>query len=72
MCGQLLGCVQLFVTPWTAGRQAPLSTGFPRQEQWGGLPFPPPRGPPNSGSEPMSSALQAHSLPLSHQRSPVY
>ena len=22
-----------FVTPWTVGRQAPLSMGFPRQEQ---------------------------------------
>ena len=24
-CAQLLGCVQLFATPWTAARQAPLS-----------------------------------------------
>ena len=31
--------VQLFVTPWTAARQAPLSMGFPRQEYWSGLPF---------------------------------
>ena len=38
----LLSCfshVQLFVTPWTVARQAPLSVGFPRQEYWSGLPF---------------------------------
>ena len=28
--------------PWTVARQAPLSMGFSRQEQWSGLPFPPP------------------------------
>ena len=35
-------CLQLFVTPWTAARQAPLSMGFPRQEYRSGLPRPPP------------------------------
>ena len=34
--------VQFFVTPWTVARQAPLSMGFSRQEDWSGLPFPPP------------------------------
>ena len=30
----------------TVARQAPLSVGFPRQEHWSGLPFPPPgKGP---------------------------
>ena len=29
-------------TPWTAAHQAPLSTGFSRQEYWSGLPFPSP------------------------------
>ena len=29
-------------SPWTVARQAPLSMGFPRQEYWSGLPFPPP------------------------------
>ena len=33
--------VLLCVTPWTAAHQAPLSTGFSRQEFWRGLPFPP-------------------------------
>ena len=31
-----------FATPWAVARQAPLSTGFSRQEYWSGLPFPPP------------------------------
>ena len=29
------------VTPWTVAHQAPLSKGFPRQENWSGWPFPP-------------------------------
>ena len=50
-----------------------LSMGFPRQEYWHGLlglPFPSPGGLPNPGIEPASPALQADSLPLSHQGSP--
>ena len=31
-----------FVAPWTVASQVPLSTGFPRQEYWSGLPFPSP------------------------------
>ena len=34
--------VRLCVTPETAAHQAPLSTGFSRQEYWSGLPFPSP------------------------------
>ena len=30
------------LTPWTVACQAPLSMGFSRQEDWSGLPFPPP------------------------------
>ena len=37
--------------PWTVTHQAPLSTGFPRQEYWSGLPFPPPGDLPNPGIE---------------------
>ena len=37
-----LSRVQLFATPWTVVRQAPLSMGFFRQEYWSGLPFPSP------------------------------
>ena len=41
----LLSCfshVRLCATPWTAAHQAPLSTGFSRQEYRSGLPFPSP------------------------------
>ena len=50
--------------------QTPLSMGFPRQEYWRGLPFPPPGNLPDPGIEllsPVSPALQADSLPLNHQ-----
>ena len=52
--------VRLFLTPWTASHQAPLSMGFSRQEYWSGVPFPPPGDLPNLGMEPqplMSSAM---------------
>ena len=51
--------------------QALLSMEFPRQEYWSGLLFPFPGDLPNPGIEPGSPALQADSLPLSHQGSPV-
>ena len=41
MCVSVLSCVWFFATPWTIAHQAPLSMGFPRQEYWRGLPFPP-------------------------------
>ena len=44
-------CVQLLVTLWTVARQAPLSTGFPRQEYWSGLPRLPPGDLPVPGIE---------------------
>ena len=37
-----LSRVQLFVTPWTAACQVPLSLGLFRYEYWNGLPFPSP------------------------------
>ena len=54
---QLLGCVQLFVTPWTVAHQALLSKAFSWQEYRSRLPFPSPGDLPDSGIEPMSSAL---------------
>ena len=42
ICAQSFSSVPCFVTPWTAARQAPLSTKFSRQEYWNGLPVPPP------------------------------
>ena len=67
-----LSRVQLCVTLWTAARKAPLSIGFSRQEYWSGLPCPPPGDLLDPGIEPRFSALQADSLPLSHQGSPSY
>ena len=40
------------------------------QEYWSGSPLPSPGDVPDPGIEPTSSALQADSLPLSHQGTP--
>ena len=68
MCNvSVFSCVYHFATPWTVARQDPLSKKFSRQEYWSGLPFPPPGDLPDPGTEPtspVSSALQAGSLPL--------
>ena len=69
-CTRALHHVQLFTTPWIVAHQASLSMEFSSQEYWGGLPFSPPGYLPNPGMElmsPESPALQADSLPLSHQ-----
>ena len=76
VCAVLIcfGRVSLFVAPRTTAHRAPLSMGFSRQEYWSGLPCPPPGDLPGPGTEPtspVSSALQADSLPLSPQGSPV-
>ena len=49
-----LSRVRLLATPWTVVHQAPLSMGFSRQEDWSGLPCPPPGDLPDSGIEPAS------------------
>ena len=49
-CAQSVCRVPLFVTPWSTVCWA-LSMGFPRQDYWGGLPFPPPVDLPNPGTE---------------------
>ena len=54
---------QLFVTPWTITRQAPLSMGFSRQEHWSGLPFLSSGDLPDPGIEPRSPALQEAESP---------
>ena len=46
--------VQLFATLWTVARQAPLSVGSSRQENWSELPCPPPGDIPDPGIEPAS------------------
>ena len=63
---QSLSHVQLFVTPWTLARQAPVSMEFSRQEYWSTLTFPSPVDLPNPGIERLSLAWQADSLPLTH------
>ena len=58
---------------WTAVHQVPLSMGFSRQEHWNELPFSPPEDLPNPGikpNAPVTSALEADSLPWSHLGSP--
>ena len=69
----VLSRVQLFATPWTVARQAPLFVGFFRQEYWSGLPFPPPGDLHDPGIEPtspLSPALQADSLPAESSGNP--
>ena len=56
---QLLSLVQPSATPWTVAHQAPLSTGFPRQEDWSGLPFPSPRDRSDPGTELVSLVCPA-------------
>ena len=70
---QSLQLCPILCDPWTIARQAPLSMGFSRQEQWSGLPCPPPGNLPNPAikpTSPVSPALQVDSLPLSHWGSP--
>ena len=69
ICVQLLNGVWPFETPWTVARQVPMSMGFPRQEYWNRLPFPPPGVLAEPGIKPTSPALAGGSLSLSHQGS---
>ena len=69
-----VSCVRLFVTPWTVARQVPLPTGFPKQEYWSGLPFPPPRDLSDPGIEPaspMSPAMQETRVQSLSQKDPL-
>ena len=50
------------MTPWTVAHQAPLSTGFSRQEYWSGVSCPSPEALPNTEIKPESPALQVDSL----------
>ena len=60
VCVLSLSGVSDFLRPqWIITRQAPLSMGFPRQEYWNGLPFPPPEDLPDPGMEPTSPASPA-------------
>ena len=63
--------IQLFATPRTVARQAPLSMGFSREEYWSGLPFPSPGDLPDPGIKPRSPVLQADSLPSESPGKPI-
>ena len=65
----VLGCIQLFVIPWTVVCQGLLSMEYSNQKFWSRLPFLPPGNFPSPGIEPRSlaaPALAADSLPLYH------
>ena len=49
----------------------PLSMGFPRQEYWSGLPFPPPGNLPNLGIEPASLELAGRFCTIEPPGKPV-
>ena len=51
------------MTPWTVAHQAPLSSGFSRQEYWSGLAFSSPGDLSDRGIEPRFPGLQEDSLP---------
>ena len=59
--------IQLFVTPWTVARQAPLSMGFLRQGYLSGLPLPSPGDLPDPGIEPTSPASPTLAGDLYHR-----
>ena len=63
--------VWLFVSLRTVACQAPLFTGFSRQEYWSGLPCPLPGDLPDPGIKPRSPALQMDSSPAEPQGKPV-
>ena len=52
----LLSCVPLLAIPWNIAYQVLLFMGFPRQEYWRRLSFPPPGDLPNPGIKPVSPA----------------
>ena len=58
-CACVLCHVRLSLAPCTVAHQAPLSMGFPRQEYWSELPFPPQGDFPNPGIKPMSPVSSA-------------
>ena len=55
-----------FATPWIVACQAPLSMRFPKQEYWGGLPFPFPGYLPDPGIEPSPQHCRQTLYCLSH------
>ena len=74
VCVCVLHWLQLCATPRTVARQAFLSMGFPRQAHWSQLLCLPPGDlsfPRIEPTSPVSTVLQAGSLPMSHGESKV-
>ena len=70
----MLSCfsMRLFAIPLNVCRPPGSSVHeIPRQENWSGLPCPPPGDLPHLGIKPESPELQADSLLLSHRGSPI-
>ena len=67
VCAQPFSHVWIFATSRTVVRQAPLSTGFSKQECWRGLPSPPPGTSPAQGSSPSPQGSTASLLRLLHR-----
>ena len=65
--------VQLLVTPWTVGLQAPLSMGFsrPRTLEWVAMPSSRGSSQPKDQIEPRSPPLQVDSLPSEPPGEPI-
>ena len=73
VCASLLSHAQLFATPWTVARQAPLSMGFFMQDTGVDCHTVPPGDLPDAGikpDSPVSPSLQADSLPTEPGGSP--
>ena len=64
VCGSRFSRIQLFANPWTITHQASPSIGFPRQEYWSALPFPPPGDLPDPGNKAKSVKIP-HSVQVS-------
>ena len=60
-----------FATPWTVAHQAPLSLGFPRQEDWSGFPFPFPGDLPDPRIKLKSFALTSGFFTIELQGNPL-
>ena len=58
-CALLLSHVLILFDPTDCSSPGSSVHGFPRQEYWGGLPFPSPRDLPDPGIKPKSSASPA-------------
>ena len=67
---RLLSFIWLFCDPMDYNPPGSSIHQIPRHKYWSGLPFPSPADLPDPGIKPMSPALQADSLPLSHLGSP--